>query len=439
MNRSYSEVNKEKIRNTGRTEQRTGRSEKTICLPALLLLALLWSALFAVPAFAGGPGQFASMDGEVYARLQDNTAEWSEIPDLVTYYNPTYRTFAESANATNDMLSDAGDSFREEMDANLETIDKNLESVKAQRESLSKLPGSMVIDAKGTTVAQALAQLDMTETMLKDSRKQVTLGMGKALTSITKTRISTDESLKPVREQIAKAVESLFISYAQLKINRSLVEKQIALYETALEARKTMKEKDMATELEVRQAEASLNEAKITLQTVDNGIAQLQTAIGLQLGWDAEHPPVIGEVPAPDLNYVAAADKEADYAKALANNKTYEKTGELSGYKGSSAVVQRDAAVNEANGNASAKFDALYAEMQKQKLLYDAAQTSLKRAKITRDQTERLMKLGLVGKAEYEGKQLEYISYEASVKLAALSLTSAINDYQWAVRGYMDY
>jgi len=405
----------------------------------LLCAAVTMTALFSAPVYAAGPGQFSSLDDATYAKLLDNVAEWEEIQNLVTYYNPTYRIYADSATATNDTLSAAGDDFTEEMNQNLDTIDKNLETVKTQRESLSNLPGSMVIDARGTTVTQALAQLNMTEGMLKASRTQVKQGMGQALTSITKTRITTEESLKPAREQIAKAVESLFISYAQLKINRELVVKQIALYETALATRKSMKEQDMSTDAEVQTAQASLNEARINLQTIDNGINQLQTAIGLQLGWSAENPPEIGDVPEPDINYIATVDKDADYALALKNNATYENTGKLSGYSGSSAVAQRDAAVNEANAKASTRFDALYAEMQKQKLLYDAAQTSLKRSKITRDQAERLMKLGMVGNAEFEGKQLEYISYEASVELAALSLAQAINEYKWAVRGYMEY
>ena len=421
---------------SARKAEKTGKKGRTALI---LTVAVLAGILFSAPVYAGGPGQFSEMEEAVYRKLQDDTAEWEEIPDLVKYYNPTYRMYAGSAEDTNAVLSEAGDRFAEEMGENLDTIDENLKQIAEQREKLAGLPGSMVIDGQGTTAAQALAQLTATERMLKESRTQLRKGMGQVITPITGSRISTEESLKPVREQITKAVESLFVSYAQLQINRSLVEKQIALYETALETRKTMRAKDMSTDLEVLQAEASLNEAKATLLTVDNGMVQLQTAIGLQLGWSADHPPVIGGVPAPDPDFVSAANREEDYKKALENSRTYEQTGKLSGYSGPAAVTRRDEAVNEANANASAKFDALYAEMQKQKLLYDAAQTSLRRAELAKSQAERLMKLGMLGRAEYEGKQLEYISCEASAKLAALSLTAAISDYQWAVRGLMEY
>jgi len=402
-------------------------------------LSLFLSAAFAFCAYANGPGQFSSLDDVTYARLQDQTAEWDEIQDLVTFYNPTYRLYADSADSSNTDLSSAGDTFNEEMDKNLDTIDENLKALKEQREKLAGLPGSMIIDTKGTTVSQMLKQLDTAEATLKNTRARLKKGVGQINTMVTGTRITTEEQMKPVREQIAHAVENLFISYAQLKVNRSLVEKQIELYEKMLSTQENLKAKDMATDADVASARVSLSEAKNTLTTVDNGIVQLRAAIGLQLGRNADDPPSIGDVPVPDLSYPASVNKEEDYKKALNNNKTYESVGKIESYSGSSALANRDAAVNEANAKASAKFDSLYASMQQQKLLYDAAQTSLKLAELKKAQAERMMNLGMVGNAEYMGLQLQYLSAEASAKLAELGLTSAINEYKWAVRGYMDY
>lgn len=395
---------------------------------------------FAMTAWAGsGPGQFASMDQETYARLQDQTAEWDEIRDLVRYYNPTYRLYADGTDSTNTDLSAAGDSFNDDMNRNIDTIDSNLKSLKEQREKLAGLPGYMVIDVNGTTVSQMLAQLDGAEATLNATRASLKKGIGQVNTMVTSTRITTEEQLKPVREKIAQAVENLFISYAQLKVNRELVEKQIVLYEQMLSTQENLKAKDMATEADVASARVTLSEAKNTLASVDNGIHQLRTAIGLQLGWNVENPPEIGHVPAPDLAYLASVNKDEDYKKAIDNNTTYETTGKISSYSGNSALLRRDAAVNEADAKASAKFDSLYAAMQQQKLLYDASQTSLRLAELKKGQAERMFALGLLGNAEYEGMQLQYLSAEASAKLAELSLASAINEYRWAVRGTMDY
>jgi len=429
----YVKKDKEKVKIRNRLKTIKGSSGH------IVILSLLVSAAFSFCAYANGPGQFSSLDDATYARLQDNTAEWDEIQNLVKFYNPTYRLYADSADSTNTELSSAGDAFNEEMDRNLDTIDENLKSLKEQREKLTGLPGTMIIDMKGTTVSQMLKQLDAAEATLKNTRAQLKKGVGQVNTMVTSTRITTEEQMKPVREQIAHAVENLFISYAQLKVNRSLVEKQIELYEKMLNTQENLKAKDMATDADVASARVSLSQAKNTLTTVDNGIDQLRTAIGLQLGWNADNPPSIGEVPGPDLAYPASANKEEDYKEALENNKTYETAGKIETYTGSSALTNRDAAVNEANAKASARFDSLYASMQQQKLLYDTAQTSLKLAELKKGQAERMMNLGMVGSAEYLGLQMQYLSAEASAKLAELSLASAINEYKWAVRGYMDY
>ena len=401
------------------------------------ILTVALAGTFAFGALAAGPGEFSSMDDATYARLMDNKAEWDEIENLVIHYNPTYRLYADSVEQTNDELSAARDTFRDEMKDSMELIDENLETVKKQREDLSKLPGFIVIDQYGTTVSMALGQLSMAETTLNASRTQVKEGMIQGFKTVDKTVRTTKEALKPARQQLQKTIETLVISYQQLLVNRTLVEGQAALYETMLGTQNALYSQNMASAADVASAQASLASARVTLTQVDNGIAQLKSAIGVQLGWNAENPPEIGAVPAPDINFVLTTDKEADYQKAIENNSSYESIGEIKNYNGASAVYQRDAAVNEADAEYSSKFNSLYASMQEKKLLYDAAQTSLEIARISKEKAERLFGLGLCGKAEYEGMQLQYLSSEASASLASLALSQAINDYKWAINGLM--
>lgn len=406
----------------------------------LTFLTLITILIFTMTAAAQGPGQFSSFTDEEYARLMDNTIEWDEIQNLVTYFNPTYRMYADSTDSQKADLTKARDDFKEEMNENIDTIDENLENIKKQRTELSKLPSAMVVDPRtGATAGQAIAQLDATTEMLKQSRQQVKKAIGQGSTSVTKILSTTEDSLRPVREQLAYVVEGLVISYQELLVNRELVEKQISLYNTILSTKRALLSQNMATAAEIAQAELSVAQAQATLTTVDNGIAQLRTAIGMQLGWGPDSVPVIGAVPAPDPAFIDTVNKEADYKKALEENKTYEATGKVSSYQGASAVSQRDRAVNEADALAGAAFDNLYDSMKQKKILYDAAGTTLERARLSKEKAERMHNLGLIAQAEYEGLQMEYLSCEANARLAALSLTQAINDYQWAVRGFMTY
>ena len=401
------------------------------------ILSVMLAVPVTVSSFAAGPGQFASLDNETYARLMDNKAEWDEIENLVTYYNPTYRMYADSVEATNDDLSTARDTFRDEMNDSIDLIDKNLETVKKQRDDLSKLPQAMPIDQYGTTAGMAGAQLSAAEDSLKEARTQAKEGLKQGNKMVASTIDKTKKALKPARLQLTKTIETLFISYSQLLINRSLVEKQVSLYETMLGTQNALYSQNMASAADVASATATLAQSRVTLTQVDNGINQLRSAIGIQLGWNTDNPPEIGTVPAPDINFVLTTNKEEDYKKAIEENSAYEDIGKVKNYNGASAVYQRDAAINEANAEYSAKFDSLYAAMQEKKLLYDAAQTSLSIAALSKDKAQRMYNLGLTGKAEYEGMQLQYLSSEAATSLASLSLTQAINDYKWAVKGLM--
>lgn len=388
-------------------------------------------------AYAAGPGQFSSLDDETYARLMDNRIEWDEIENLVTFYNPTYRMYADSAETSVDELAAARDTFREEMNDSIDEIDKNLDTVKKQRDELSKLPEWMPIDQHGTTAGMALAQLSAAEEALKAGRTQAKEGLKQGNKMAGNTIRTTREALKPARLQLIKTVETLIISYQQLLINRSLIEKQSSLYETMLQTQRSLYSKNMASAADVASAEAALSRSSVMLMQIDNGIRQLRTAIGVQLGWGADGQPEIGPVPEPDIAFVVNTDKESDLKTALEENRTFESIGKTGNYNGSSAVYQRDAAVNEATAEYSGKFDLLYAAMQEKKLLYDAAQTSLSIAALSKEKAQKMYELGLTGKAEYEGMQLQYLSAEAAASLASLSLCQAVNDYRWAVKGLM--
>ena len=404
-----------------------------------IIIPWILAALFCIRAYAAGPGQFSAFSDEEYLRLMDQTVEWDEIQNLVTYFNPTYRIYADSAENTGNELTMARDSFKEEMQENIDTIDENLEKIKEQRNTLSKLPGNMVVDPSGATAAQMIAMLDQTGAALKESRGQVKKAIGQGSSSVAKILRTTEDSLKPVREQLAYVVEGLVISYHEILANRTLVEKQISLYRTMLDTQKDLYARNMATALDVQAAEGSLREAEATLRTVDDGLLRLRTAIGLQLGWSADNPPEIGPLPAPDVSYLLTVNKEADYQKVLSENDAYEQTGKVKNYSGDSAVYQRDRAVNEANAKASARFDRLYADLLSRKMLYDTAGTSLQVATLSRDRARRMNELGLTAKAEYEGLELQVLSYEANASLSAISLFQAINDYRWALRGFMTY
>lgn len=406
-------------------------------ITALFTAASILMSCFSVYAF--GPDDIRNDIGEEnMARLMDGQVEWDEIGALVKYYNPTYRQYADQADVFIGEMQNGKENDAEAVQSSLDMIDEQLDQVKTQRKELSRLPGDMIIDQHGTTVAQSLAMLDEGERTLKASRKSALKGLGQLSSLVKKMTDTYEDSLKPVREQLTKVLQGLLITYEELMINRRMVEKQVNLYETALQTRKQMRDASLASDVEVREAEAQLLEAKVTLGTIDNGILELRRAIGLQTGYGPEVPPEIGSVPIPDPAKYDAIDAEADRTKALDNSAALENAGNVKNYPGTGAVSVKDREENLKRAELSGNFDRILASLQAQKLLYASSQTSLRRAELTRNQAKRQYELGLLGRTEYEARELEYLSYEAAAANAALSFAQAANDYEWALKGYLD-
>ena len=99
----------------------------------------------------------------------------------------------------------------------------------------------------------------------------------------------------------------------------------------------------------------------------------------------------------------------------------------------------RDMGENEERGRATAAFDGLYNELKRQIILYDSAQTALRKAELTEESAELKYSMGMLGNAEYEALRMQSISYRASAKLAKLNLQQAIDNYRWAMSGIMSY
>ena len=405
----------------------------------VLILAAVFLMLSVFYAQAEGPGSLKAEVGEEgYARIMDHVVEWDEIGPLVKYYNPTYRQYADTADGFIGDMTSGSDSDIANIEKSIETIDENLKAIKEQREKLSKLPGDMVIDARGTTVAQSLLVLDQTEAYLKENRATAKKGIGQVSNSVHSVRKMYEENLGPVRDQLTRVIEGLMITYNQVLISRSMVEKQISLYETLCRLQEDMRAGDMATDADVSAAKATLAEAKASLVSIDNGLSELRRAIGIQTGYSADDPPEIGAVPIPELAKYDGRDKEADRKTALDSNKELERISDLKNYSGTGALIRRDGAENEKLAELTGKFDKLYASLIEQKMLYQTAQLSLRRSQLTRDQAKRQADLGLLGRAEYQARELEVISCEAAVQNAALSYAQAASNYEWALKGYFN-
>ena len=409
-----------------------------------LLLAGAMTLTGLMPAYAVPPLDNVpeGMDQGTYDRLYDDTVEWSELPDLIKYRNPTYTSYSAQIDSSMEDVESSLSSDMFSLKDQLGSVDDTLsELYKSQTEIKSSLP------AGSPEREQALKLLDAAINEAKAGREQLKAGMdeladvgaqldGRLYVSGIKTDVQSKESMErqlyPILEQLQSTLEGLMISYGQLQVSRETLAEQAALYQRIYELQASMLGTGLGTAAELDKAAADLESAKADLSQVDASMEQLSRAMGLQLGY-SDSVPVIGEVPEPDLAYISSADPAADLERAAAENQTVKSVSRSDG--STAGNESRDRNENAAKGQLSAKLSELYSDMKSKELLYQSSLTTMEKAERTKASAERMFSLGMLSTAEYQAQMLTYLGYKASAELAKLNLCQSINNYKWAVNG----
>ena len=394
-----------------------------------------------------GPTKDQSLSGipdgiskEAYEALSDNVINYDEISDIVTYRNPTYTKYYNQADATLAVMRQGYEDFTVQMKEQLEVIDTTIDNLKQNEELISRLPSGT--GSQNGQTAYNDAALKSLKEGLADAQK----GKRSIISALTSTKSTiyyagqtAENALKPVRNQLISAIESLIVSYKTLETNRSLVAEQVALYESLYNTYKDMEAQSLSTGTVTASYLNQLNTARKTLAEVDAGLGQLKKNILVQCGYAADADVTIADIPDPDRSFLDGRDKAADKKLAVDGNPTVITAGKLSSYQYSSdGMKNRELGENEARGKAGAAFDALYNEVQRQLILADSAETSLKKAELTENSGRLKFDMGMLSRAEYDALKLQSLSYRANAAIARLNLTQAINNYRWALNGVMN-
>ena len=409
-----------------------------------LLLAGAMTLTGLMPAYAVPPLDNVpeGMDQGTYDSLYDDTVEWSELPDLIKYRNPTYTSYSAQIDSSMEDVESSLSSDMFSLKDQLGNVDDTLsELYKSQTEIKSSMP------AGSPEREQALKLLDAAINEAKAGREQLKAGMdeladvgaqldGRLYVSGIKTDVQSKESMErqlyPILEQLQSTLEGLMISYGQLQVSRETLAEQASLYQRIYELQASMLGTGLGTAAELDKAAADLESAKADLSQVDASMEQLSRAMGLQLGY-SDSVPVIGEVPEPDLAYISSADPAADLERAAAENQTVKSVSRSDG--STAGNESRDRNENAAKGQLSAKLSELYSDMKSKELLYQSSLTTMEKAERTKASAERMYGLGMLSAAEYQAQILTYLGYKASAELAKLNLCQSINNYKWAVNG----
>ena len=372
----------------------------SLCAVGILALTAL-----PAPVFASSP-EFARTEEE-WNRLRDNRMEYGEIEGLVQEYNVTvqnnqynYRKFREDYGDTNEEV--AGAYYDLAMDY--------LNMMSGEDDA-----GSMMSDL--SLQMQADNMLARADDTLEDS----------------KIYLLTYEQAE---KNIVATAQAGFINYYKLLLQKQQQEAAVSNAEESLNYAGLQRSAGMVTDLEVLNAQEARQKALDQLVQTERSIRSQQENLNVLLGWKHDDIPEMGELPPVDEGRVSRMDPAADLAAALENNYTLRiNRRKLENARDglTKENLQTAIANNERKiGNSlnSASRSVLTAQLQLQQ-----ARAALALAQQDLNLASGKLSAGMITQREYNTSARALQNAQFSVRSAELTLFTAMENYDWAVKG----
>ena len=401
---------------------------------AVAAVAALFTVMSVVPAFAAqaagspviegapaGPGgmqatqpnhEGTNITEAYWALLGDNVLEYNEINDRIRYFNPTI------TNNTG-KINDAVEEIKDQKDDILDTIADLKESLELAKQM-----------EPGPERDETILRLQFGIAQAERGRKQI----NNAIQSLTSEKSATQTAITRGINQMARGVQSLIIGYKTLLTQKELLKKLSELNQEIYNTQVALASVGMATQIDVNKAQADMLSAQTNISSLEGTETQLYNQIKVLCGWRITDMPILGEVPAADVNRMAAYNPEVDYIYAAGNNSSVNASRSKAG-SGVASSELRNQSVAQNTDLVRAKLQTAYANVLAAKQDYDAAAAGYQAAQINKNSAEVSYKLGMMSKAQYLGALVAATQKEAQFKSTDLALTQAMNNYEGAVDG----
>ena len=388
-------------------------------LSALVLSANVFGA--AVPAYAAESWN-----------LQDDVIDFDEVGALVENYSmiaTLQKDMTENMTSSfDDVYAALQDNYQEAKDG----FDDGIEELTALRDE--------------TTDSETRKQLNQQISALR-KQKKLTLNQisaywkentaGGSGTNLAKTKQQIVSSIAagyyPAKKQMTYGYQSAIYTYKGLELNQKLVTQQLAMYQASYEKVQKQQASGAATAADVQSALLNVNAAKLSLEQLDNALDTVKRTIGTGLGWNTTSYKGIcfGAVPEYPLDYATSRNLESDIQSALQQNSQY---GTASRIKDEDFTTwdNREISIAATEQEIRIAMTSLLENVKQKQAEYTAAQTSAELAKAKKERADRMDAVGLVGRAEYDGLQLDYLNKANAVETAKMSYSQAVFDYKMA-------
>lgn len=408
------------------------RRRKTALLTAAVAAVLALQGPFA--ALAASP-QFA-YDADTWAKLQDNVMEYGELPYLVQEYNPTYLNNQTTYQAGRDTKNAKEVQDKQYNQANdLYDSADNLRDQADQIEDFLGLPGSYLGLPKSQTTAGMYASLMSASILLEQNALKT------QQTADASYRDSEMDRLDYINNQdaVVVQVQSAFAAYNQVKKTIPLMEKSLELQELSLEMTQKRQQLGQATQIDVLNAQKSLQSLQSTLTQTKAGLQAQHQQLCVQTGWSYDAEPDIQDLPQADFTRIAAMNLAADTQTALEQNLSLQsnKRGYANMAEGSADKKNMDRTIKNQEQTIRSGMQTLYNDIMQKQTALQLADASLAAETQTMNAMQKKLELGMATQLEYKSEEVSFLEKQIDKETANMNLQQAIETYEWALKGYM--
>ena len=346
---------------------------------------------------------------ETWAKLMDNTLEYSEIEDLVKNFNVN--------------ISSAWSKFND----NINSLNIALDTLRSAKREMS------------SDATAAMNDGDIVNTMLyKAQGKGLGMSiqaMGTAKDKLSRQITAANAPIRNAQEQVVSGVRAIMIGYKNIENQEKILDSMINMYEEALRVTNQTGSLGLSTNADIIKAQSDLTNARANLLNLKTNKDKLYRTLITMCGWSPDAVVTVADIPDVSDDDINKLNPSVDINTAIGNNATLIKNRHNTSSKSSSFVDAKLYQSSQDEDILRANINELYNNIITDKGNLAAANAGLEASKVTQNALDTQKSLGMISTAQYLGGRLSVLQKQAEFESARLQLNTDYNAYMQALAG----
>lgn len=349
---------------------------------------------------------------ETWAKLMDNTLEYSEIEDLVKNFNVN--------------ISSAWSKFND----NINSLNIALDTLRSAKREMS------------SDATAAMNDGDIVNTMLyKAQGKGLGMSiqaMGTAKDKLSRQITAANAPIRNAQEQVVSGVRAIMIGYKNIENQEKILDSMINMYEETLRVVNQTGSLGLSTNADIIKAQSDLANARANLLTLKANKEKLYRTLITMCGWSPDADVTVADIPDVGDDDINKLNPSVDINTAIGNNATLIKNRHNTSSKSSSFVDAKLYQSSQDEDILRANINELYNNIITDKGNLAAANAGLEASNATQNALDTQKSMGMISTAQYLGGRLSVLQKQAEEKSARLQLNTDYNAYMQALAGNID-